>query len=86
MIDETQAVGRTYDARCTPDFFGFNADLELQYRGRLDSSRNTPGPVDAKRELVDTMRRIAETGTGPANQIASVGCSIKWRREGASAA
>ena len=86
VIDETQAVGRAYDARCTPDFFGFNAGLELQYRGRLDSSRNTPGPVDAKRELVDAMRRIAETGTGPANQIASVGCSIKWRREGASAA
>ena len=67
VIDETQAVGRAYDARCTPDFFGFNAGLELQYRGRLDSSRNTPGPVDAKRELVDAMRRIAETGTGPAN-------------------
>ncbi|MDP6603313.1 MAG: thioredoxin family protein [Rhodospirillales bacterium] len=86
VIDETQAVGRAYDARCTPDFFGFDAELELQYRGRLDASRNTPGPVDAKRELVWAMKRVAETGKGPADQIASVGCSIKWRKEGASVA
>ena len=86
VIDETQAVGRAYGAVCTPDFFGFNEDLELQYRGRLDASRNTPGPVDAKRELVQAMKIIADTGKGPAGQIASVGCSIKWRKEGASVA
>ncbi len=81
IIDETQKVGRAYGAICTPDFFGFNADLELQYRGRFDSSRKDPGPVDAKRELFEAMRLIAETGQGPRHQIPSMGCSIKWRDE-----
>ncbi len=79
VIDETQEVARHWGAACTPDFFGFNADLELQYRGRLDSSRNQPGPVDAERELFEAMSQIAETGRGPERQTASIGCSIKWR-------
>jgi peroxiredoxin len=79
VIDETQEIARAYDARCTPDFFGFNADLELQYRGRLDASGNEAAAADAKRELFEAMSRVAETGKGPAQQTASIGCSIKWR-------
>jgi peroxiredoxin len=78
VIDETQEVARAYDAVCTPDFYGFNADLELQYRGRLDSSRMEAIP-DAERELFDAMVRIADTGRGPERQLPSMGCSIKWR-------
>ncbi len=79
VIDETQEIGRAYDAKCTPDFFGFNGDLALQYRGRLDDSgRHSPRP-DSKRELVDAMALIAKTGHGPQEQTASIGCSIKWR-------
>ena len=79
VIDETQEVARAYDAVCTPDFFGFNADFELQYRGRLDASRRDAAPPDAPRELYEAMRRVAETGAGPAQQSASMGCSIKWK-------
>ncbi|MHA1571922.1 MAG: thioredoxin family protein, partial [Alphaproteobacteria bacterium] len=79
LIDETQAVARDYDAVCTPDFFGFNKDLELQYRGRIDSGgRNAPG-AGSVRELFDAMVHISETGRGPGQQFASLGCSIKWR-------
>lgn len=78
VIDETQAVARAYDAACTPDFFGYNAVLELQYRGRLDASRMEPVP-DVRRDLLESMSQIASTGKGPAEQIPSVGCSIKWR-------
>ncbi len=78
VIDRSQEVARAYDAVCTPDFFGFNADLELQYRGRLDESKTTPVP-NARRELLEAMSQIAETGEGPREQIASMGCSIKWR-------
>jgi peroxiredoxin len=78
LVDETQEVARAYDAVCTPDFFGFNADLELQYRGRLDASRKDQAP-DARRELFEAMTRVAETGRGPAEQTASMGCSIKWK-------
>jgi peroxiredoxin len=78
VIDRSQEVARAYEAVCTPDFFGFNADLELQYRGRLDESKTTPVP-NARRELFEAMTRIAETGKGPRDQIASMGCSIKWR-------
>jgi peroxiredoxin len=80
VIDETQAVARAYNAVCTPDFFGFNAALELQYRGRLDSSGMQAKP-NARRELWDAMITIAETGQGPREQIASMGCSIKWRED-----
>ncbi len=79
VIDETQDVARAYDAVCTPDFFGFNADLELQYRGRLDESGRNPAPPGARRELVEAMLQVAETGRGPEQQTASMGCSIKWR-------
>jgi len=79
LFDETQAVARAYDAVCTPDFFGFNADLELQYRGRLDTSRTTL-VEGARRDLYEAMAQVAETGEGPPEQIASMGCSIKWRQ------
>ena len=79
LLDETQEVARAYDAICTPDFFGYNAELELQYRGRLDAAG--PGSTDdtQTRELFEAMKLIAETGRGPEQQIASMGCSIKWR-------
>lgn len=78
LVDEDQAVGRAYGAVCTPDFFGYNADLGLQYRGRLDVA----GRGDASGrvpELLNAMRQIGETGQGPAAQVPSMGCSIKWR-------
>jgi peroxiredoxin len=78
VVDETQKVARRYGAICTPDFFGFNADLELQYRGRLDASRRE-AVEGAPRELYEAMCQVAETGRGPEQQIASMGCSIKWR-------
>ena len=78
VIDRTQEVARAYDAVCTPDFFGFNKDLELQYRGRLDESKTTPA-AGARRELYEAMSQIAETGQGPGDQIPSMGCTIKWR-------
>ncbi|MGA7674928.1 MAG: thioredoxin family protein [Rhizomicrobium sp.] len=78
VIDETQHTAREYGAVCTPDFFGFNASDELQYRGRLDESK-TELVKGASRELYEAMRQVAETGRGPKDQIASMGCSIKWR-------
>jgi peroxiredoxin len=77
VIDETQEVARTYGAQCTPDFFGFNAQDELQYRGRLDASRTTLVP-NAHRDLFEAMKQVAETGRGPPEQTPSMGCSIKW--------
>lgn len=81
LLDETQAVARAYGAVCTPDFFGFNEGLELQYRGRLDESRTTLVP-NARRDLFLAMKQVAETGRGPADQIPSMGCSVKWRSAG----
>jgi peroxiredoxin len=78
LHDESQAVARAWDAVCTPDFFGFNADLELQYRGRLDATKTTL-VRDARRDLHDAMMQIARSGKGPQEQIASMGCSIKWK-------
>lgn len=78
LIDESQEVAKAYAAVCTPDFFGFNADLELQYRGRLDESGKQAKP-GARRELLEAMTGIARTGRGPAEQVPSMGCSIKWR-------
>lgn len=78
VIDRTQSVARDYDAACTPDFFGFNAKNELQYRGRLDESKTRLIP-DARRDLFLAMKQVAETGDGPQEQIPSMGCSIKWR-------
>ena len=79
LYDESQEVARAWDAVCTPDFFGFNAAIELQYRGRLDASRKETGPADLRRDLFEAMKQIAETGQGPREQIASMGCSIKWK-------
>jgi peroxiredoxin len=78
VLDETQEVARAYNAQCTPDFFGFNAKDELQYRGRLDASRRELIP-GARRDLFEAMKQIADTGRGPQEQIPSMGCSIKWR-------
>ncbi len=79
LYDESQDVARAYDAVCTPDFFGFNAADELQYRGRLDESRKEAAAPDVRRDLYEAMRQVAETGRGPVDQIPSMGCSIKWK-------
>jgi len=79
LYDESQDVARAYDAACTPDFFGFNADMGLQYRGRLDASRKEAGPEDLRRDLFEAMKQVAETGKGPEDQVPSMGCSIKWK-------
>lgn len=79
LFDKSQEIASLYGAECTPDFFGYNADGELQYRGRLDSSGRNSANADTKRELYDAMVLIAETGKGPENQTPSIGCSIKWR-------
>ena len=79
LYDHSQHVARDYGAVCTPDFYGFNRDLELQYHGRLDSSTIKPATPDSRRELVEAMRLICATDRGPEEQIASMGCSIKWR-------
>ena len=78
LLDESQAVARAYGAVCTPDFFGYNRDLELQYRGRLDASKKIPIPGTI-RELYEGMVQVAETGQGPEHQVPSMGCSIKWK-------
>lgn len=79
LMDESQEVARAYGAVCTPDFFGYNDKLQLHYRGRLDASRKETAPADARRELFEAMKRVAETGLGPREQTPSMGCSIKWR-------
>lgn len=79
LFDESQDVAMAYGATCTPDFFGFNAAGGLQYRGRLDASGRQAAAPDARRDLYEAMRMIAETGHGPAGQIPSMGCSIKWK-------
>jgi peroxiredoxin len=78
LLDETQSVAKAYGAVCTPDFFGYNADLQLQYRGRLDESRKESASPDVRRDLFEAMAEVARTGKGPAEQIPSMGCSIKW--------
>jgi len=82
LYDESQAVAKAYGAVCTPDFFGYNKDLKLQYRGRLDESRKDTVP-NARRELFEAMKQIAQTGQGPREQVPSIGCSIKWKGEAA---
>lgn len=78
LMDETQEIAKAYGAVCTPDFFGYNAELELQYRGRFDASRTEP-VIDAPRELFDAMKSIAASGKGPEDQVTGLGCSIKWK-------
>ena len=79
LMDETQEVAKAYGAVCTPDFFGYNKNLQLQFRGRLDASGTKPASTGARRELFDAMVEVAETGAGPDEQVPSVGCSIKWK-------
>ena len=78
LHDVTQSVARAYDAACTPDFYGFDAGLRLQYRGRLDDSGRDPKPGN-RRELVEAMRQVAQTGEGPREVVQAIGCSIKWK-------
>jgi len=78
LVDKTQKVAKTYDAVCTPDFFGYNANLELQYRGRIRELKDLKPVKNNDSDLIKAMRLIAKTGKGPENQIPSMGCSIKW--------
>ena len=78
LIDETQAVAKTYDAVCTPDFFGYNSNLELQYRGRIRELKDLKPVKDGESDLLVAMKIIAKTGKGPEKQIPSMGCNIKW--------
>lgn len=82
LLDENQEVARAYGAVCTPDFFGYNANLELQYRGRLDAAGPKSDDDSQARELFEAMKQVAETGRGPEHQVPSMGCSIKWREDG----
>ena len=79
VLDETQQIAKTYGAVCTPDFFGYNAELKLQYRGRLDESRKETSHEGVRRDLLEAMKQVAQTGQGPLEQIPSMGCSIKWK-------
>ena len=79
LMDESQEIAKAYGAVCTPDFFGYNANLQLQYRGRLDESRKETAPDSVRRDLYESMLLVARTGHGPAEQIPSMGCSIKWK-------
>jgi len=78
LFDETQNVAKSYNAVCTPDFFGFNSNLELQYRGRIRELKKLKPVRDDESDLFNAMKQIAETGNGPKEQIPSLGCSIKW--------
>ena len=79
LVDETQEIAKAYDAVCTPDFFGYNKNLELQYRGRLRELKNLIPVKDVESDLLKAMKQIAETSKGPKEQIPSAGCSIKWK-------
>ena len=81
LLDESQAVAKAYGAVCTPDFFGYNRSGELQYRGRLDESRKEAADPSVRRDLFEAMKEVAETQKGPAEQLSSMGCSIKWIKE-----
>ena len=80
LNDETQEIAKTYDAVCTPDFFGYNKNLELQYRGRLRELKNLIPIRNDESDLLKAMRQIAESGKGPESQLPSAGCSIKWKK------
>lgn len=79
LLDEDQLIAKAYGAICTPDFFGYNSELKLQYRGRFDESRKETAPVNSRRDLLEAMKQISITGKGPSNQIPSIGCSLKWK-------
>ena len=78
LIDETQETAKKYDAVCTPDFFGYNKNLELQYRGRIRELKNLKPVKSSESDLLKAMKIVAKTGKGPEEQIPSMGCSIKW--------
>ena len=78
LLDETQQIAKNYGAVCTPDFFGYNGNLQLQYRGRLDQSRKEAADPNVRRDLFEAMKLVSETGKGPKDQILTMGCSIKW--------
>lgn len=79
LFDESQDIAKAYGAVSTPDFFGYNADLALQYRGRLDASGRQAAAPDVRRDLYEAMKKVAQTGHGPDDQVPSMGCSIKWK-------
>lgn len=79
LLDETQQTAKAFGAICTPDLFGFNTNLALQYRGRVDSAGPDEAGPDTVRELRNAMLQVAGTGKGPDQQTPSMGCSIKWR-------
>ena len=78
LIDETQEIAKKYDAVCTPDFFGYNGNLELQYRGRIRELKNLEPVKDGESDLLKAMKMIAKTSQGPKDQLPSMGCNIKW--------
>lgn len=80
LLDATQEIAKAYGAVCTPDFFGYNGALQLQYRGRLDESRKEAAAPGVRRDLFEAMQQVANTGNGPKEQIPSMGCSIKWMK------
>ena len=79
LHDETQEIARKFDAVCTPDFFGYNKNLELQYRGRIRELKDLKPIRNGESDLYLAMKMIAETGKGPIDQVSSMGCNIKWR-------
>ena len=79
LIDDTQEIAKAYDAVCTPDFFGYNKNLELQYRGRSRELKNLVPIRNGESDLLKAMKQIVKTGEGPKKQIPSLGCSIKWK-------
>ena len=81
LIDETQEIAKAYNAVCTPDFFGYNKDLQLQYRGRLRELKNLIPVKDGESNLLKAMQQIVKTNEGPKEQIPSAGCSIKWKTD-----
>ena len=78
LFDETQEIAKIYNAVCTPDFFGYNKDLELQYRGRIRELKELKPVRSGESDLYKAMKQISETGKGPESQIPSMGCNIKW--------
>jgi peroxiredoxin len=81
LLDATQEVAKAYGAVCTPDFFGYNAQYQLQYRGRFDGSGVQTNQENLPRELFNAMQLVAETNKGPEQQTPSIGCSIKWKQD-----
>ena len=78
LHDETQEIAKRFGAVCTPDFFGYNGNLELQYRGRIRELKNLKPVRAGDSDLKKAMQLVAKTGNGPQNQIPSMGCNIKW--------